>query len=117
MYGDCYGVLFVTFRHSKSCAKHFVIIVLTHQESQTQCILHVMPANSDVNASIGVALQAVGLDDFNCEACGGKGARQQNRLDDLPSCLIVHSNKHAVSFGPSICAFVHCLSLTCNASL
>jgi hypothetical protein len=46
------------------------------------------------------------VSDFTCEACGGKNARQQIRLGDLPPFLIVHANKYAALSGPSAGALV-----------
>ena len=106
-YGDCYGALL----HDMTSFEIVRETLCEHcpdsnQESTKQNILHVEPAYSDVEASIGVALQVARLDDFECEACGGKGARQQTRLGELPLCLITHSNKYAASSGPSLGAIV-----------
>ena len=118
-YGDCYGVLLRNITSFEVVRETlFNHCPDANQESQTQCILHVKPADSDVDASIGVALQAVPIDGSKCVARGGKGARQQTRLGDLPPCLIVHSNKYVGSLGPSLGALVHTLvALTWNASL
>ena len=107
-YGDCYGALLqdmTTFEIVRETLCNHCCY--STQDSQMQCILRVEPADSDVEASIGAALQVVPLEDFKCEECNGKGGRQQTRLGDLPQFLIVHSNKYAAASGPSMDALVH----------
>ncbi len=104
--GDCYAVLLQNMTSFEVVRELFCDhCAFSTQESQKQCVLHVEP-HSDAETSISESLRVIHIDDFTCGTCGGKGARQQTRLCDLPPFLVVHINKYAANHGPPMDALV-----------
>ena len=99
--GDCYGELLrniTSFDLTRqalcdSCP-------YASQDSQRQCVLRV-ESDTSVEAAMHSSFGVRGMEDFACESCGARQARQQTLLGDLPHFLVVHVNKHAECSGPT----------------
>jgi len=108
--GDCYGELL----RNMTCFELTLELICdccpyVSDKSQPGCVLRVEPC-ADLETSIHAAL-AVREVAFNCESvgCGGKKARQQTSIDQLPQVLVVHINKYAHCSGPTIGASMRVL--------
>ena len=98
---DCYGALFRSLT-SFELVRECICDSCAHStlDSQEQCILRVEP-DSNTETSILNSFNVAHVQDYRCESCGGRNARQHTRLGDLPRFLVVHMNKYAASDGPT----------------